>query len=234
LELAATLEIGAVRSRVLRFVDEVAIVVDRFDRQKRGSTYYRIHQEDCCQALGVIPTRKYENEGGPGVAAIILLLRDYSQRPSEDVDRFVAAVALNWILAATDGHAKNYALLHGARGTTRLAPFYDIASYLPYSENRLHRVKLAMKIGSEYLARRITRSDWEALARSAGIQPSRLVEQVQRVVDTVSVNVDQVREAALKEGLDGAFINQLADLIKQRTETCRDAVRPAVSTNPAA
>ncbi len=66
LELVGALGLGSVRSRVLTFEDEIAIVVDRFDRAPKRGSHDRIHQEDICQALGVMPTRKYENEGGPG------------------------------------------------------------------------------------------------------------------------------------------------------------------------
>ncbi|MEO5815532.1 MAG: HipA domain-containing protein [Gemmatimonadaceae bacterium] len=135
LELATELSLGSVRSRVLRFVDEVAIVVERFDRERRQNDYVRIHQEDTCQALGVMPHQKYEREGGPGIRDIITLLRDSSSRPDEDVDRFLRATALNWVIAATDAHAKNYALLHGEGGRLRLAPFYDILSYLPIPQS---------------------------------------------------------------------------------------------------
>ena len=53
------------RSQVLRFEDEIAIVVERYDRRWTGTGFLRGHQEDICQALGLAPSLKYENEGGP-------------------------------------------------------------------------------------------------------------------------------------------------------------------------
>ncbi|MGH7583246.1 MAG: type II toxin-antitoxin system HipA family toxin [Gemmatimonadales bacterium] len=220
LELARRLEIGAVRSRVVRFGDEIAIVVDRFDRQEQRGRYHRVHQEDTCQALGVLPGNKYENEGGPGIGAVILLVREYSQRPAEDVRRFLSATALNWILAAPDAHAKNYALLLGPHAAVRLAPFYDIISYLPYADSQLHRVNLAMKIGRERLVRRIQRRSWEQLADAVGMPRLTMIDVVIDTIAAVSANVESVQEQAAAEGLDPAIIGPLARQIRARAAEC--------------
>ena len=65
LDAARRAGLRAVRTRVSRFANESAIVVDRYDRLVRGDTITRVHQEDMCQALGVPPWKKYQNEGGP-------------------------------------------------------------------------------------------------------------------------------------------------------------------------
>ena len=222
LELARALELGAARSRVMRFAGEVAIVVDRFDRTIVDGRYHRVHQEDVCQALGILPDQKYESEGGPGIRKIVGLLRDASQEPKADVDRFLSAMALNWVLAATDGHAKNYALLHGPRGATRLAPFYDIASYLPDAEPPLHRVKLAMKIGSEYLVKRIGKAHWEQLAKAIGVPTAELLERVEHVAGSVVSVIGRVRQGCVDEGLDQRAIDLIAERIGKRARACLD------------
>jgi serine/threonine-protein kinase HipA len=224
LGLSGELGLGAVRSRVLRFDDEIAIVVDRFDRVRRGGSYRRIHQEDVCQALAVMPTRKYENEGGPGIHDVISVLRDSSRQPEDDIDRFIGLLVVNWVIAATDGHAKNYALLHGPGGGTRLAPFYDIASYLPYADPGLHRVKLAMKIGTNYLVRRISRSGWEALARANGIPMPHVLQRAEEILSALPSAIEAVHNAAVDEGLDERFIDELSGLIEQRVQSCSAAM----------
>jgi serine/threonine-protein kinase HipA len=115
---------------VAHFENETAIVIERYDRRRTESGFIRVHQEDTCQALGVPPTRKYENEGGPGAIAIVDLLRTYSGEREEDVASFRDALVFNWLIAGTDAHAKNYSLLIGAGGRVRLAPLYDVASIL--------------------------------------------------------------------------------------------------------
>ncbi len=234
LELASTLGLGAVSSRVVRFDDEVAIVVERFDREKRGTLYHRIHQEDICQALGVMPTRKYENEGGPGVKAIVTVLRDASKKPQEDVRRFLSATTLNWVIAATDAHAKNYALLHSTGGSTRLAPFYDIASYLPYADQALHRVKLAMKIGGTYLVRRINRLSWEALAKENGVPLESVLDTAAQLLDQLPAALERVAERAIQEGLDPSTIEPLTGAILHRGKECTAMLaKKATTSKPA-
>src|SRR5205814_1903999 len=114
---------------------ERVIVVERYDRQRTtDGAVARIHQEDLCQALGVMPTAKYQNEGGPTPEDIVALLRHNvspAAAAAESVDRFAGMLAFNWIIGGTDAHAKNYSvLLHGPQ--VRLAPAYDVASALVY------------------------------------------------------------------------------------------------------
>jgi len=142
LELGRALGLPVVDSRIMRFQDEVAIVVERYDRVRTAAGLRRVHQEDICQALAIPPTRKYQNEGGPGIRDIVELLKTYSAKAPEDVRTFLDAIAYNWLIAGTDAHAKNYALLIGAQARIRLAPLYDVASVLPYPDIDIERVKL--------------------------------------------------------------------------------------------
>ena len=219
LELAASLGLGAVPSRVEWFADEIAIVVQRFDREKRDGVWLRIHQEDFCQALGVPPIRKYESEGGPGIPDLIGLLRESSTNADDDIARFIQATALNWVLAATDAHAKNYALLHGADGV-RLAPFYDILSYLPYTDARLHRVKLAMRIGREYSVRRVHAADWAEMAKQCRLSQPTVVANVMTVLEGLPRAIDRAAETSIDEGLDRTIIELLRDRTRDRVSRC--------------
>lgn len=93
LVLAGEAGLPVARSRVMHFEDQVAIVVERYDRLRDGNAVVRVHQEDCCQALGVLPVNKYENVGGPGARAIATLLRERSRSSQEDLDTFLGALA---------------------------------------------------------------------------------------------------------------------------------------------
>jgi len=89
----------------MRFGEEIAIVIERYDRQQIGNQIIRVHQEDVCQALGIMPTKKYQNEGDAGATQIIELLRTYSTDRDADIETFVEAVAFNWLIVGTDAHA---------------------------------------------------------------------------------------------------------------------------------
>ncbi len=119
--LARGLGLPAAQSAVMRFKEEIAIVIERYDRQVKGNDILRVHQEDICQALGIMPTKKYQNEGGPGPRDIVELLRTYSTDREDDISTFAAALGFNWLIAGTDAHAKNYSLLLGGPNV-RLAP----------------------------------------------------------------------------------------------------------------
>lgn len=146
------------RSRVVAIGDERAICVERYDRVGIGEDVVRIHQEDLCQALGIDPVDKYESDSGPSVPAIsALLTRCIGGEAAQSArERFADALALNWLLAGPDAHAKNYSLLLSA-DQVRLAPLYDVASALPYDDFFPGKFLMAMRIGGQYLASRVSR-----------------------------------------------------------------------------
>ena len=134
----------------------------RYDRIDREGTIARIHQEDLCQALGVPPSRKYQNEGGPGAEDIARLLRNVMPPRIADaaVVRFAEALIWNWIVGGTDGHAKNYSLLL-AGNQVPVRSSLRIASALPYGIHE-KKLRMAMKIGGDY---RVTRGTTPGQAR---------------------------------------------------------------------
>lgn len=230
LELAAALGLPAARSRIMRFEEQVAIVVERYDRVRTDTGWVRVHQEDLCQALGVPPTRKYENEGGPGVDSVVRLLRDNSGAPEEDVSTFVSALALNWLIAGTDGHAKNYSILIGSRGSVRLAPLYDVASALPYPASLdPYKIKLAMKLGGEYFVRKIGRHQWENLAVQLQMDRYDLLNRVMGMAESAPDLGSEVRRAAERDGITHPVLNRLADAVATRVKACLEELRAPAS-----
>lgn len=216
LSLARRLGLPAASSAIMRFGDEIAIVVERYDRRRTNKGIVRIHQEDVCQALGVPPTGKYQNEGGPGVVDIVNLLRESSTSPNEDIETMIKSMALNWLIAGADAHAKNYSLLIGAGGRARLAPLYDIASALPYQEFDLQKLKLAMKIGGEYRIRDIGKRQWAKLATELKMDADALVASVIALVEDALPAADEIAAHAASEGLDHPVLGKIANAIRAR------------------
>lgn len=219
LNLARRLGLPSALSSVTRFEDEIAIVIERYDRQRKGNDILRVHQEDVCQALGVMPTRKYQNEGGPGAVAIVDLLRTYSTDRETDVDTFAAALGFNWLIAGTDAHAKNYSLLLSGPNV-RLAPLYDVASILPYKEFDLRKAKLAMKIGDEYKLDQIGPRQWEKFARAARIDLEALVARLRDMAAQLPDEGATISADAHKTGLNGAVVDRLAAQLIERANAC--------------
>jgi serine/threonine-protein kinase HipA len=225
LALAAELGLPVVSSWIEHFDGEVAIVVERYDRVREGERVVRVHQEDVCQALAVYPERKCENDGGPGARSVATLLRTSSRAPREDVETFLQALAYGWLIAATDGHAKNYSVLVGAASKVRLAPLYDVASVLPYHDPELRRLKLAMKIGGKYRIREINPREWRKLAAELGLDEHQVVSTVrdlaERIPDFSTSLSKQVREL----GLTHEAVGHLAERAAARARACAASLR---------
>ncbi|MGM4954316.1 type II toxin-antitoxin system HipA family toxin [Bradyrhizobium barranii] len=219
--LARNLGLPVADTQVMHFGKEIAIVIERYDRQFSGNEIVRVHQEDICQALGILPTMKYQNDGGPSPADVIELLRTYSTDRVADVDTFVEALGFNWLIAGTDAHAKNYSLLLAGGPHVRLAPLYDIASILPYDDVDLQKIKLAMKIGGDYKLSQINLRDWQKFARETRLDPDKVIAGLISMAEQLPDIVATVRKQAQKDGLDNAIIGRLAEHLIARAGQCR-------------
>lgn len=165
---------------IARFGRRKVLVVQRFDRalQHAGTErewIARLPQEDFCQALGVPGALKYEADGGPGMPDILRVL-DASSNADADKRAFVKAQMVFWLLAATDGHAKNFSIFLKRGGGYRLTPFYDVLSAWPIigrGPNQLARqkAKLAMAVRSKSPHWKLTDilpRHWDSVAKLAG------------------------------------------------------------------
>lgn len=207
----------AARSSAIAVADERAICIERYDRVPSGGDVTRIHQEDLCQALGVHPDLKYESDGGPSVAMISSLLTrsiggDAARQARE---RFADALALNWLLAGPDAHAKNYSLLLSA-GQVRLAPLYDVASALPYPDFYPDKFRLAMRIGGQYRAARVTADQWRRAAAQLALDEDTVLDRVASLAERLPTAMESAAAEADVAALESPLPQRLLDLVAQR------------------
>jgi serine/threonine-protein kinase HipA len=224
LDAAGRAGLVVARTRVAQFGEESAIVVDRYDRRPADGRLIRIHQEDMCQALGVNPARKYQNEGGPGPREVAHLFREVMPpRVADDaVWRFFDALAWNWLVAGTDAHAKNYSLLL-AGSEVRLAPLYDVASALPYGVHE-RKLRFAMKIGGDY--RVYAHHDtWQAAAQDLGVDADHALDRVLRLTERVSTAFAEAAATPEVAALKRSLPARLVDLVSERAQRCRALLR---------
>ena len=208
-------------SEIRHFEDEVAIVVRRFDRLWENGRTTRVHQEDFCQALGIPPTRKYENDGGPGASAIGEMLLASSSDAAADVRRFADALLLNWVIAGTDAHAKNYSLLHAESRSVRFAQLYDLASWIPYDASGLKDVRLAMRVNREYRVLRVTGNDWRATASYFRIPGDEFIARAIDLIDRLPDAASDAARRADEDGFTAPLIQKLTDRLRERASYCR-------------
>lgn len=156
-------------------VDAQAVRVQEFTPAP-GTWIARLPQEDFCQALGCPLSQKYESDGGPSIEDSLMLLTG-SEHAEDDKAHFVLAQLAFWLLAAADGHGKNFSLYHRVGGTYGMTPLYDVLSAWPIIGNGanqlpLQRAKLAMALRGRtphYRLEEIRVRHWQALAERAAV-----------------------------------------------------------------
>lgn len=183
------------------FGEEKALIVNRFDRKLAASGDYwlRLPQEDMCQAMGISPSLKYEADGGPGIESILELLRGSSQH-ERDRQAFFKTQILFWMLAATDGHAKNFSIYHERLGTYRMTPLYDILSAWPIigtgaQQLAWKKAKLAMAFRSKnahYELAKIQRRHFNVVAKECGIGEN-AEEMIQEILAETPIVIEKVQ-----------------------------------------
>jgi len=149
-KIAIAFGLPAARSEISVFEDQKVLIVERFDRKwsQDGSWLMRLPTEDACQALGVSPQLKYESDGGPGMADIMDLLLG-SETARADRDLFFKTHIFFWLLAAIDGHAKNFSFFILPDGAFQLTPLYDVMTAYPViakGQLAVHKATLAMAL----------------------------------------------------------------------------------------
>ncbi len=208
---------------IATFGGETVLAVERFDRQwmeeplAQTRWIARIPQEDFCQVHGVPSETKYESHGGPGMASCLQVLRN-SVTSASDIRHFLSAQLAFWLLAACDGHAKNFSIFLLPRGGFRMTPLYDVISFWPFIGNgpklvAWQEAKLAMAVRSRNLHDKLARIQvrhWHGLAQRSGAEGvwdamqtlvARVESAIGKVQETLPARFPEHTAQAIFEGL---------------------------------
>ena len=190
-------------------------VIERFDRmvlseddRRAGGGVRRVHQEDFCQVLGLLPERKYERGGVRYAKKVRDTLYERSSDPVRDIEAFVRLLVVNAVLGNCDGHLKNLTVLRGTDWSSfALAPVYDIASTVVYGGLDRH---MAMRIGSTNKIDEVGRDDFLALVKELDVSP----RMVRRLIEEVCEGVGGAASDVLRDTEDalGAPLSKLRDI----------------------
>jgi serine/threonine-protein kinase HipA len=204
-----------------------ALVVSRFDRQLHSSGGYwlRLPQEDFCQATGTPSSRKYEADGGPGLVEIARVLQASVSR-EEDLSTLLRAQLLFWMLAATDGHAKNYSIRLLPQGRYRLTPLYDVLSAWPVTglggnQLRPKMIKLAMALrgaNKHYRISEVQRRHFNHTAARCGLGAN-----METIISDVISRTPSVIESVAARLPDG-FPPKLFESVTRRLRKAADEI----------
>jgi serine/threonine-protein kinase HipA len=194
-------QIPIARCEIKQFDDQKTLVVERFDRMLSSdrSWIIRLPQEDMCQATGTSPLHKYQSDGGPGITQIMELLLG-SNDAEQDRNNFFKTQIIFWLLAATDGHGKNFSIAHLPNRGYRATPIYDVLSAHPVigrGRNKIspHKATLAMAVGGTtnyYLIEKILRRHWIAQARQVGLVVEVAEQLIEDVIESTETIIEEV------------------------------------------
>jgi serine/threonine-protein kinase HipA len=223
MKLAAAAGLPAAKAEIRRVEDVEYLLVERYDRMQRqgpeGAALERLHQEDFCQALGIVSENKYQKGGGPSLKQCFALLREVSSAPVLDLACLLDVVVFNFLVGNNDAHGKNFSLLYRGAGTasleTRLAPLYDVVSTRYYPE--LTR-ELAMSIGGEYSSDRVSKANFEQLAEDTGLAKPLVRRRVPELAEAVLSNLDQT-------GIEHPVAEALAEQMRERCNAFQNRIR---------
>lgn len=200
LKLMQAFGLPVAQTEIATFGARRVLVVERFDRRWRnGSHILRLPQEDCCQALGIPPTRKYQSDGGPGMRDIIGLLNGAND-PRADQAAFFKSQILFWLIGATDGHAKNFSIFLEPGGRFSLTPFYDVLSAQPAAD-RGHiappKFRLAMSAGTNrhYRLSEVMGRHFVQTGKAAGLSTDLMRRAISELLDQAADAVSEARAA---------------------------------------
>ncbi len=206
--MATALRMGlpAVKVEIRTAEDQTFLLVERFDRETTVQCQIsRVHQEDFCQALGFVSSRKYQADGGPGFSQCFDLLMNV-ERPALDRTLLSKYLIFNYLIGNADAHGKNFSLLHCEPHETRLAPLYDILSIPVYEDLDQN---MAMSIGGTYNARAVGPEHWSTLCTEIGFGFPAFKKELSRHTEDLIAAAEAERKL-LKEG---AFDTWVADEI---------------------
>lgn len=220
LKLVNAFGIPAANAEIADMGGKRVLIVERFDRRwTRDQRLLRVPQEDCCQALSVPPSQKYESEGGPGIRDIAVLLKG-SDAPEADQRTFLKAQIVFWLLGATDGHAKNFSIRLASGGRFRLTPLYDVVSAQPSfdaKQIRKNQMKLAMAIGTKrhYAVDTIAPHHFTQTAELCGLPAMMAAGIVEELGDIGKMKIEKVMER-LPSGFPEAPAASISGAAKRR------------------
>lgn len=214
LELADAIQLAPAKALIYSIGNSQCLLVGRYDRVADvNGQLTRLHQEDFCQALGIVPEMKYQNEGGPGLTHCFDLLRRVTRPNAPQILRLFDYVIFNALVGNHDAHAKNFSLLYKTGGAPMLAPMYDVLCTTVYPDLT---AKMAMKIGSKYKFSEVESRHWDEFANQAGLARApakkRILELAGRLPAVANELADRVAE--LHGGRE--LLREIADLIEQR------------------
>lgn len=230
LALAEALQLKPAKSKIHSVGDRPFLLIERYDRVADAQGHWqRLHQEDFCQALGIAPEMKYQNEGGPDLSQCFDLVRRVTRPSAPQILRLLDYVIFNALIGNHDAHAKNFSLLYS--GKTVLAPFYDTLSTAVYPTLT---PKMAMKIGNKYKFSEVQARHWDQFAEDVGLSRAQTKRRILELAKSLPATARKLQSDPGHSFAGNAVVERIIALIEQRCAlTIRRLTDPAAESEEA-
>jgi serine/threonine-protein kinase HipA len=214
LKLAKNIGLPVPEVQLRRIKDITFLLIERYDRRIKYNHIERIHQEDFCQALGILSSKKYQNEGGPGFKECFALLNNTTQ-PAVDRNHLASALIFNYLVCNMDAHGKNFSLLHHTPANIRFAPLYDIVCTQVY---RQLTSRMAMKIGNKYDANHVFPRYWEQLCSDINFRYIAMVNLIEKLGSAIKLAAEEEKEQLKANGVYNPIIDKIMIVIEKNID----------------
>lgn len=211
--LAEVMQLKPATSKIHVVLNRSFLLVERYDRLTDAEgRRQRLHQEDFCQALAVVPEMKYQNEGGPDLVQCFELVRRVARPSAPQILRLLDDVIFNALIGNHDAHAKNFSLLYSGTPPV-LAPCYDMLSTAVYPTLT---PKMAMKIGGKYKFSEVQARHWHQFAQAVGLSKAQAKKRILALAKSLPLSARQLQSDP-EYGFGGnAVVARIIALIDQR------------------
>jgi len=218
MRLAQVMQLGVPDVELKSAKDRQYIEIQRYDRKINGNgvtcgIVHRIHQEDFCQALGIVSNKKYQAGGGAGLKDCFKVIEEFSDNKLTDFTRFMEWIIFNYLIGNTDSHAKNISLLH-TNGGIKLAPFYDLLSTEIYPEKIVDH-GMAMLINGKGKYASLKSADFMVLFEQLGLNATNMMKTVKSRFSGIVSKAKDLRRSL--NFADGSVCDDIIAIIKKRT-----------------
>ncbi|KTD61656.1 HipA domain-containing protein [Legionella spiritensis] len=156
---------------------------------------HRLHQQDFCQAQGVVSEAKYEFKDGPSIKNNyeLLLNNVTATKRIHALQEFLSWISFNLLIGNNDSHSKNLSLLL-VNNKNELAPFYDLLCTAIYES--LHK-DFSFRIGDRYTFAKIGLNQFTLLEEELGIKKGAFTQRMKDTRELILTHKDRVLEQVM-------------------------------------
>lgn len=187
MRLADSVKINVPHTEIIE--DEISFyVIERYDRKISDHKIFRIHQQDFCQAAGILSTKKYEIQGGPSLKDNYQMIVNNSAEVIKDSKSYLKWIFFNLLIGNNDSHSKNLSFLMRDQEVV-LSPFYDLLCTAVYPTVRN---KFAFKIAGQFLWTEINAKHLRLIEKDLKLKNLFLTDLLQELIKDLEHSLPKV------------------------------------------